>query len=552
MTFLPVVERELRVASRRSGTYWTRVAAATSALVVAGLVILVTQRDAPQSVGHLLFYWMAGLVMISAASGLRVTVDCLSEEKREGTLGLLFLTDLKGYDIVFGKLVSSSLNSFYSTLAVFPILAVSLLLGGVTYGEFGRVALTAGNLLFLSLSIGLFASAVCRDERKAVTMATLMSLLMYGLFPIIGIIAAIKTNKYPESLLYLSPGYGCFLSFDVWYRGRAENFWWATAMTHLYGWLFLLLACRVVPRSWQEKAGGVKREKAESSWKTVTQGGASERKNYRTQLLEINPFYWLAARDRFKMKLVWITFFAGGILWFWGWFEFKKDWLSEPLFVITALFMHLTLKLWVATEGSRRFIDDRRNGAMELLLSTPLSIEEILRGQRLACLRQFGGPAALVVGIDVLLMFAGLSKVSDSDKGVWIAVWLSGIIVFVMDLLAMTWVAMWTGVIMHRTNRATGSAISRILALPWIAYCSIFIGYAILESLLGRSWMRRFDLPDIFFPLLWLVISVANNFFWAAHAKFNLRRRFRAIATQRFNAPPSWFERIFRRKTVEA
>ena len=33
-----------------------------------------------------------------------MTADCLSEEKREGTLGLLFLTDLRGYDIV----VSSS------------------------------------------------------------------------------------------------------------------------------------------------------------------------------------------------------------------------------------------------------------------------------------------------------------------------------------------------------------------------------------------------------------------------------------------------------------
>jgi len=31
--------------------------------------------------------------------GVFLTSDCLSEEKREGTLGLLFLTDLKGFDI---------------------------------------------------------------------------------------------------------------------------------------------------------------------------------------------------------------------------------------------------------------------------------------------------------------------------------------------------------------------------------------------------------------------------------------------------------------------
>ena len=41
-------------------------------------------------------------------SGVWFTADCLSEEKREGTLGLLFLTDLKGYDVVLGKLVATS------------------------------------------------------------------------------------------------------------------------------------------------------------------------------------------------------------------------------------------------------------------------------------------------------------------------------------------------------------------------------------------------------------------------------------------------------------
>src|SRR5256885_5281345 len=46
--------------------------------------------------------------------GARLTADCLSEEKREGTLGLLFLTDLKGYDVVFGKLAATSVNSIYA------------------------------------------------------------------------------------------------------------------------------------------------------------------------------------------------------------------------------------------------------------------------------------------------------------------------------------------------------------------------------------------------------------------------------------------------------
>jgi ABC-type transport system involved in cytochrome c biogenesis permease component len=100
MTVLPIVERELRVAARRSSTYWS------------GLMFL-------YCLGH----------------GRRSTADCLSEEKREGTLGLLFLTDLKGADIVLGKLAATSMRGFYGFLAVFPVLAIPLLLGGITWAR---------------------------------------------------------------------------------------------------------------------------------------------------------------------------------------------------------------------------------------------------------------------------------------------------------------------------------------------------------------------------------------------------------------------------------
>src|SRR2546427_9287536 len=75
------------------------------------------------------------------AYGRRSTADCLSQEKRERTLGLLFLTDLKGHDVVLGKLAATSLRGFYGLLAIFPVLAVPLLMGGITPGEFWRMVL---------------------------------------------------------------------------------------------------------------------------------------------------------------------------------------------------------------------------------------------------------------------------------------------------------------------------------------------------------------------------------------------------------------------------
>ena len=72
-------------------------------------------------------------------TGVRYTSDCLSEERREGTLGLLFLTDLNGWDIVAGKIAGRALRAVYNLLAVFPILALTLFLGGVTGEEVAAI-----------------------------------------------------------------------------------------------------------------------------------------------------------------------------------------------------------------------------------------------------------------------------------------------------------------------------------------------------------------------------------------------------------------------------
>src|SRR5256714_1775354 len=161
MTFLPIVERELRVASRRRGTYWNRAVAALAAILIFGGALFFEARQPPKELGKDIFNALAGLFLFSSlVAGIRYTADCLSEEKREGTLGLLFLTDLKGYDVVLGKLMATSLNAFYGLVAIFPVLALPLVMGGVTFSEFCRVMLALVNTLLFSLGLGMYISSV--------------------------------------------------------------------------------------------------------------------------------------------------------------------------------------------------------------------------------------------------------------------------------------------------------------------------------------------------------------------------------------------------------
>src|SRR5262249_31211525 len=121
MTFLPIVERELRVATRRRATYWNRSVAALLATVIAFWMLMGYSSLGPALLGATLFSVLSKLAFLGCLfPGVFLTADCLSAEKRDGTLGLLFLTDLRGYDVVLGKLIITSLNAFYAFFAVFP------------------------------------------------------------------------------------------------------------------------------------------------------------------------------------------------------------------------------------------------------------------------------------------------------------------------------------------------------------------------------------------------------------------------------------------------
>src|SRR5207249_6437205 len=180
MSFLPIVERELRAAARRKSTYRIRSWTALLAVVVSfcSLMVLWLARGRG-SLGHPLFTYLTGYAFgLCLLAGVFLTADCLSEEKREGTLGLLFLTDLHGYDVVLGKFVAMLVNALYGLLALLPITAFPLLLGGVTGGEFWRRALALINALFVSLAAGIWVSALVRAAPRAMGHALGLILLL--------------------------------------------------------------------------------------------------------------------------------------------------------------------------------------------------------------------------------------------------------------------------------------------------------------------------------------------------------------------------------------
>src|SRR5215475_14356862 len=99
MDSLPIITRELRRLSRRPMTYRVRTGTGLAAALI-GLGVLTVSVSAganPATLGRNLFAALALLALgFGLLAGPILTADCISEEKRLGTLGMMFLTNLTG------------------------------------------------------------------------------------------------------------------------------------------------------------------------------------------------------------------------------------------------------------------------------------------------------------------------------------------------------------------------------------------------------------------------------------------------------------------------
>ena len=415
MTFLPIVGRELRVAARRRGTYWGRLGSSLLAIILFVWIYLLMVSDAPREMAKVIFGVIAGLCFLfSLLSGIRATADSISQEKRDGTLGLLFLTDLKGFDVVLGKLAATSLSTFYGLLAVFPVLSMPLLMGGVTYGEIGRMALVLVNTMFFSLAAGMFCSSLARNARRTMSMTFAIILLVHVAPPAAGAVTAAfyRLNQVEAAYLLPSAGYAFALCFDALYRPFQNYFWISVASTHGLAWAFLILASVIVPSSWQDRPDGKVRMRLKDRWKQWCFGDGEERRRFRTRLLNINPIHWLSSRERLKPMVIWGFLGLLGAGWMSAAFKFGRDWFDQATYFMTAFILNSTLKLWLGSEACQRFVDDRRNNALELLLSTPLTVRDVLDGQFRALRRVFQWPLLFVLGLDAVFLI-----VPVADRG---------------------------------------------------------------------------------------------------------------------------------------
>jgi hypothetical protein len=101
-------------------------------------------------------------------------------------------------------------------------------------------------------------------------------------------------------------------------------------------------------------------------------------------------------------------------------------------------------------------------------------------------------------------------------------------VLLVADVIALSWVGMWTGLTARRANRAAGATVVRVLVLP----CGVWAGLIFILSF-TRFWHRLEDKWQVFLGL-WFALGLILDLYFAVRARLRLIRDLRTVATQRF------------------
>ena len=385
----PVVHREFLVRSRAPITYWLRLGAAGTAFVVIGIavsfsLIFGTAGGLSNGAGWFAFFGWC-LWIFCLAEGVRQSFDMLSGEKREGTIGLLFLTQMRGLDVVLGKASAGFIASFFPVLGALPILGILILLGGVSGAEFVRMSAALLASLGASLSAGIFVSARSIYAGRSWSAACGI-LLIWILASMIGASGGLPIPS-PWTLFRNS--------FDSRYLAEPSSFWVSLGIVLGTASLFLIGAGRSIGRKWRETA--LSRAGRQSA---VASSSTRRRREEDRRLLEKHPIAWLASPD-WKRREIRAAKLLAPLLALFVFVAPSSFWEQGSFFLFMGIFCAI---LW---QGIGLFWKARSSGWLELLLTTPISEREI-REQLNSQVRRWAMKGALLLLTLNLMAFFGM------------------------------------------------------------------------------------------------------------------------------------------------
>jgi hypothetical protein len=513
----PLIERELRVQSRKAALYWGRMSIAALATLLCLLSVSINSLSQAPSSGASLLQSMMTFVFVAAGFGFVLTLDCISSERREGTLALLTMTRVSPLEVVLCKFAAYGLGSLSALGATAPALAIPILLGGTTAGETIRFSLAAVNFLIISLAIGVWASSLQRNAvargilallcvcaailpatsiEGACLFAVLVAVwalatpaktrgraLLLALSLIVAVIGVLNKAFVFNPLVVCSPFEAYRFAQDMAFRNGPWQFWGCVVAGPIIALLFLMGAARQFGQ----------RDILETQPAPLALGAAPKSRKH----LDGDPGAWLVTRQRKLRVAIWmgvlLTLFAYVYLPV-SKLVVNSNGLSSIVKIATTLLtsgvssiIANALFAWAATG----FLwEARSSGSMEILAATPLGRAGVIQANWNGLKRLFFWPL-IVISIVRLFLFLSSQSAPGSVSASISRPLLWGIMLLWVEMAATCWVGAWMSL------RVQSRAMSVISTLAIVIISPNAIQIFFLQLLF--AFYRGFFLGNTFF-----------------------------------------------------
>jgi hypothetical protein len=435
---------------------------------------------------------------------------------------LLFLTNLRAQEIVLAKAVAHGLRALTLWLATIPLIAVPVLLGGLSWEEIVFSCTLALASILFALSVGVFASACARRINGAVG---LTAVLIPWAFLLFTLLFMVLTNvpfvlfglqqwaniEWWEAIFDFS---GLIWNIDDDWKGimadpkvRTVMVWSLASLlplAALIGFVVVRIVAVILRRTWQDRPKTRRQTEVEHFFFAPVFWTGLFR-TWMRRSLEGNPIGWLEKRRVSGRIMSWIwlaimisfatTLAYGGLGVRAG--EFN------PL-----MWLLLATLAYVAAGSFRR---ERETGALELILVTPISERQIILGRLRGLWSQFLLTFLLWAGV-VIYLSTALDRWRPDE-----------LIQFTTAYLVVPVVGLYFSLRSRFVLLAWLATLTACFALPRLVW---WFCYAVFDGFFGSSdW--RYLLPlsdsDALFVMLPAQIGLAILLLW--RLKVNLVRR---------------------------
>jgi hypothetical protein len=486
-SFYPVFARELRTVAQCQARHRRRLVAGLYAVMLMAALLVADRWTGAVNLNRLargiMFWPMAGVIpMLLFIGGLNRAGQMFSAERREGTLPLLLLTRLRGFDILLGKVLQALALQVAGFLVIVPILVLPALALGLEWGEAWRIGLGGLNTMFFGLCLGLLASVLAHGSRERGWRFLLVLPFLANSMPF-SMLLPTQVRMSLRGLDWINPCEALAHVSTAMAGLRPLAFWGPLVGSHAAAWACLVLGGWLLSRMtrWRGSMDALPLPTKAAPRRRF--GWLSHSAAVRERLLGRNPYLWLASRDRWMTLKTWLLLGVPSLFWGWiTWVVVARNGINLSYMMVEAncVSWFFTLLVVIPVEAGRQLADDRLSCALEMVACTPLGRRGIVRGQWMALRRRYMAPALVAVLSSSVLMIVGYvtfgfgGMLDVDERRLWLFWWSSGIVLLPLIGTALGWISMHRAVFAGNPEQAGIIAFLQCVFGPSILLAILF------------------------------------------------------------------------------